>query len=219
MALLLVVVSLSMTSCDWLFGKKSNRQEQSAYNPYEVRVYSNAYDGYVNVREAPTTKSSILGRLRNGEDYPVQVGVDGNWIAVKWHGMTGYVHKNMVGSNPWKPVYIEVSADEIAGWYFLNDESILLFNNGKYATVSGSEYGYYDLEYGTWKYEGTEIVLKTKYVTESGRDWGGYRVGKEVRYGVNTKWKSMGVGTRTWDYDKEYYRMFKKEANKYVKHK
>ncbi|MBR6655072.1 MAG: hypothetical protein IKL20_00510 [Alistipes sp.] len=233
--LLLVAVSLSVTSCtmledlsDWFFGKKSHREEQPAYKPHEVRIYSNAYDGFVNVRDAPTTKSTVLGKLRNGEDYLVQVGAEGNWIAVKWHGMTGFVNKSVVGKNPWKPVYIDVSADEIAGCYFFDGDctTLLIFNNGKYATVSGSEYGYIDLEYGTWKFEGTEIVLKTKYVTESGRSWGSYRVGKEVRYGVNTKWKSIGVGTRIWNLNevlvcgstyKEYYRMFKKEANKYVK--
>ena len=91
-ALLLVAVTLSMASCDSLNKKKSKQPEQPVSNPYEVRVYSNAYDGFVNVREAPTTKSAILGKLRNGEDYLVQVAVEGNWIAVQWHGMIGYVN-------------------------------------------------------------------------------------------------------------------------------
>lgn len=218
-ALLLVAVTLSMASCDSSKGKKASKSEEPAYKAYEVRVYSNAYDGFVNVREAPTTKSAILGKLRNGEDYLVQVAVEGNWIAVQWHGMIGYVNKSMVGNNPWNPVYHEVSADEIAGWYYFDSDDVLIFNNGKFARVGGSEYGYVEYEYGTWKFEGTEIVLKTKFVTEAGRGWGGHHVGRELRYAVSAKWKSMSAGKRTWDYDKVYFRECKKFANQYARHK
>ena len=38
-------------------------------------VYSNSYDGYLNVRAQPTTKSQVLGTLRNGPEGAVLLGV------------------------------------------------------------------------------------------------------------------------------------------------
>ena len=81
--LLLVAISLSVASCDSLmdlkdklFGGKEakERVDKTRPTPYEVRVYSNAYDGFVNVRQAPTLKSTVLGKLKNGEEYLVQAG-------------------------------------------------------------------------------------------------------------------------------------------------
>ncbi|MBR2058901.1 MAG: hypothetical protein IJ982_08340, partial [Fibrobacter sp.] len=56
------------------------------------------------------------------------------------------------------------------GCYFFDGDctTLLIFNNGKYATVSGSEYGYIDLEYGTWKFEGSFCFALMSSPTWSG---------------------------------------------------
>ena len=190
----LVAISLSVVSCDTLSDLKDkffNRDKKEAgevarpANPYEVRVYSNAYDGYVNVRQGPTLKSTVLGKLRNGDEYLVQLGVQGNWIAVNWHGMTGYVNKSVVGSKPWKPVYLDIDGNSFQGWYTDGYTSYLVFSNGKYAAV----HHYGDLAYGVWLFEGSDVIFKTRSVTDYGRSCS-YYVGQEQRFSVAVKSKA-----------------------------
>ena len=237
--LLLVAISLSVASCDSLMdlkdrlfgGKKSKeRVDKTRPTPYEVRVYSNAYDGFVNVRQAPTLKSTVLGKLKNGEEYLVQLGVQGNWVVVDWYGMTGYVNKSVVGSTPWKPVYLNVDSNWLQGWYTNGYTSYLVFSNGKYASVH--QYG--DLTYGVWRFEGTDIVFKAKSVTDYGRSCNNY-VGQEERYGVSVSSKSFGgykkqaLRPNSYYYSsdeyysgdmvvsKEDFQEYKKKVNKLVK--
>ena len=188
----LVAISLSVVSCDALSGLKEKfsgndtpAERGAKTNPYEIRLYSNSYDGFVNVRQDKSVKSPILGKLKNGEDYLVQLGVDGNWVAVNWHGMTGYVNKSVVGSTPWKPVYLDIDSNGFQGWYSNGYTSYLVFSNGKYAAVH--QYG--DLVYGVWRFEGTDVIFKARSVTDYGRSCNNY-VGQEERYGVTVKSKS-----------------------------
>ena len=196
----LVAVSLSMASCEYLkkleeklakgetaevaepAGQNVGTTAQVA-NPNEVRVYSNAYDGFVNVRSQPSAKSAILGRLKNGQDYLVQLGVQGKWIIVQWHNTIGYVNSSVVGYTPWKPVYLGVDGDWIQGAYeccvSVGDWGLdlLVFSNGKFAIAEGA---YYQLAYGTWKFEGSDIVITVK------KDLQGYfSYGEERRYSVD----------------------------------
>lgn len=235
--LLLVAISLSVASCDSLMdlkdklfgGKKSKeRVDKTRPTPYEVRVYSNAYDGFVNVRQAPTLKSTVLGKLKNGEEYLVQLGVQGNWVVVDWYGMTGYVNKSVVGSTPWKPVYLNVDSNWLEGIYGDGYGCYLVFSNGKYAQVH--QYG--EMEYGVWKFEGNDIVFITKRVTDHGKSFD-YRVGKVERYPVDVKNKMIGnarkcayvsasdyeegYSTDANAYTKESFKEVRKRVNKLVK--
>ena len=82
-ALSIFTLALSLSSCDLLGGvKEKEKQEESVPQVQaqpEIRIYSNAYDGYVNVRQGPSAKSAKLGKLKNGPDYRVQLGVQGTW--------------------------------------------------------------------------------------------------------------------------------------------
>ena len=52
-------------------GKKAEVEPEEVVETVDegvVKVYSNAYDGYANVRQSPTSKSPILGKLRNGNE-------------------------------------------------------------------------------------------------------------------------------------------------------
>ena len=66
----------------------------------EPRMYSNSYDGYTNVRKGPSSKASVLGKLRNGNEYVVVVGEVDNWLEVEYNGQIGYVHRNYVSEIP-----------------------------------------------------------------------------------------------------------------------
>lgn len=185
-ALSIFTLALSLSSCDYLerlgaMVAKGGIAEPvgqnigattNVTNPNEVRIYSNAYDGFVNVRAQPSTKSAILGRLKNGQDYLVQLGVQGKWKIVQWHDTIGYVNSSVVGYTPWKPVYIDTSAISMQGVvddgdYGENDWVHYIFNNGKWAFVFGG-----DLELaGTWKLEGYDIIFTVKYYHDESSHW------------------------------------------------
>lgn len=55
----------------------------------------------LRVRKSPSTNSSILGNLRNGQNLDIK-GVSGDWYYVEVNGVLGYAHKDYVkigGSN------------------------------------------------------------------------------------------------------------------------
>ena len=220
----LVAVSLSMVSCDALSGLKEKLSGKDApvervvkTNPYEVRIYSNAYDGFVNVRAQPSAKSAKLGRLNNGNDYLVKLGVQGKWTIVKWQNGIGYVNSTVVGYTPWKPVYLGVDGDSLQGAYFMDEGGdyfayYLVFNNGKFAYIQdGKRAG--DQYYGTWKLEGTDIIFTTKYKTNE--CWVDTHVGATERLPVR--------GNMIGEYKREslddfysWFQQTKKRVNKLV---
>ena len=197
-----LALSVSMVSCDYLqklYEKAANGlvvEEQEVVaevDPNEVRIYANAYDGFVNVRAQPSAKSAKLGRLNNGRDYLVQLGVQGKWIKVKWQNTVGYVNSSIVGYTPWKPVYLGIDGNGIQGVYVGKDYPwgiYLVFSNGKFAKwriPMGSSDSRIYLYYGTWRFEGMDIIFTTKYVIERDNDFVGARLGAEVRLPVKSK--------------------------------
>lgn len=229
----LVAVSLSMASCEYLkkLEEKAAKGEVAEVNghnegavapvtnPNEVRVYSNAYDGFVNVRSQPSAKSAILGRLKNGPDYLVQLGVQGKWIIVQWQNGIGYVNKSVVGYTPWKPVYLSVDGDWIQGVYqggepyfreFVDD--LWIFSNGKFAYVDNGGGTGEPLAYGTWKFEGKEIVLTTKLVVD---DWF-EGVAKEQRLVVDVPNRTVGGKPKVQPANYNKFVAEKKQVNKLV---
>ena len=221
----LLTAALSMVSCDLLNSLKP-AAPAPAPAPAVLRVYSNAYDGYVNIRQAPTTKSAILGRLKNGDDFLPQVSVEGNWIAVQYQGTIGYVAKSAAGYNPWKPVYLGVDGNSVQGMYSNGYYAYLVFSNGKFACLH--QYG--AMYYGTWKFEGMDIIFTTKYMTEYGRSMGSSRIGAEERLPVKSKMigtlkKETLYSNSHYNYyeggdltvSKEDFQAYKKEVNKYVR--
>lgn len=155
----------------------------------EVRIYANAYDGFVNVRAQPSAKSAKLGELKNGPNYLVKLGVEGNWTKVKWQNGVGYVNSSLVGDTPWKPVTLNIDANWIEGQYSFNHSDLLIFSNGRYMRF----YNCTPMEYGVWRFEGDEIVLTTKIVTEFEKLWQlGYCVGNESRRKVDEQNSTLG---------------------------
>ena len=69
-----------------------------------LKVYSNAYDGYVNVRAEPTTKAKILCTLPNGPEGAELLGIEGKWTKVRINGVEGYVWSAQVQSTPTEPL-------------------------------------------------------------------------------------------------------------------
>ena len=118
------------------------------------KVYSNCYDGYLNVRSAPTTNSTILGELRNGPEGAELLGVEGKWSKVRVKGVVGYVSSNYLQSTPTDPVHI--NAAEVVGKWSDGYQTCTIKDNGKFVHVLGSMVN----ESGTWHLSRNKIVLK-----------------------------------------------------------
>ena len=56
-------------------------------------IYSNSYDGFVNIRQQPSAKSAILGSLTNNGPGAVFIANSGSWYKVNYNGIVGYVKK------------------------------------------------------------------------------------------------------------------------------
>ena len=210
-------------------GKKAEAVEDVVEEPAEVRVYSNAYDGYTNVRQKPTSKSKLVGTIRQGNEYVVATGVEDNWIQVDYYGQTGYVHKDHVGDTPCKPVTVNVDANWLSGWWRAShDGDCQIYSNGRYTQV----YQYQcRIFYGKWHLEGNEIVFTPVYVKEFWENMKSYYTeGKDaIRLAINKSARTVGGMKKLnmpsdadveGEYDgvtKEDFKYHKKEASKYVK--
>lgn len=122
-------------------------------------VYSNMYDGYLNVRAEPSTKSQVLGTLRNGPEGAELLGVEGKWTKVRVNGIEGYVWSAYLQSEPSEPVFISASA--VVGEWMWVDEGLHINyydiqDNGKF-NCGGYIIGEKE---GTWYLSRYEIVLK-----------------------------------------------------------
>lgn len=80
------------------------QQLEEMENEYSVtqepKVYSNAYDGFVNIRQSPSSKAPILGVLKNGPDGAVLISREGDWTKVNYHGIEGYVSSQYIQDTP-----------------------------------------------------------------------------------------------------------------------
>ena len=124
-----------------------------------IKVYSNCYDGYLNIRAEPTSKSKILGTLPNGPKGAELLGVEGKWSKVRVNGVVGYIWSADVQSTPTDPVYISAS-DVVGTWEWKNESSIAVFK-----IKSNGKFEFYDAEIdetrqGTWYLSRNSIVFK-----------------------------------------------------------
>ena len=75
-------------------------QKVSNETAFISKVYSNAYDGFVNIRQAPESKAPIIGVLRNGPEGAVLLGTEGEWKKIDCNGIVGYVYEKYVQDTP-----------------------------------------------------------------------------------------------------------------------
>ena len=85
-------------------GKSVSTNDNNAIPSYATEqgqmVYSNAYDGFLNIRQAPNGGARILGVLKNGPDGATLLGSEGEWKKIDYHGLVGYVFEKYVQYTP-----------------------------------------------------------------------------------------------------------------------
>lgn len=131
-------------------------------DPYAAypKVYSNAYDGFTNIRQRPSSSSQVLSVLKNGPQGAALLGYEGSWAKIICNGVEGYVYSNYITTTPTKEVYVDIST----GWLFgqwkdeeMGLEFITFSKNGTYKYENYVGAGY--IWEGKWMLEGNEVVL------------------------------------------------------------
>lgn len=196
-----LVVLLFMVACGNRGAKNMSFDEpddydgdsmQSTYEKFDgahsgPKIYSNSSDGFTNIRQSPSSKSPIIGVLRNGNDFLYQAGDEGKWLAVHYNGTIGYVFKSIVSSYPSDPVYVDVDTKWLQGAWTSSGGQIYYFvySNGKYAQV----YQYGRVCYGKYKLEGYDIVFTPTVIFDG--EYGDLSRGEE-RLAVNLSPRRLG---------------------------
>ena len=122
------------------------------------KVFSNCYDGYLNVRMAPSTQAKIVGKLKNGPEGAELLGVEGTWSKVRVNGVVGYVASKYLQSTPTEAVYVDASAF-IGQWarvHMNGGTSYTINSNGKFTMESTTGV----TRSGTWYLAGYNLILK-----------------------------------------------------------
>lgn len=121
------------------------------------KIYSNCFDGYLNIRSTPSSKGNIIGKFRNGRVPGYAIKQEGNWVKIYYKGVTGYVYKKETSSKPTVEVTVDVDGSWLQGiWQDAENKYfyLLLFDNGTYE--------YWDImnrEFGTYRLAGKSVVL------------------------------------------------------------
>lgn len=181
-----------------------------AYNNVaENLVYSNSYDGYLSIRDTPSSKGEKIGKFRNGPEGAIKLSETGNWVEVDYNGVVGYVSKKYVVTYPTKAVTVDIDEKWLMGPWYPSHRSYayMIFNNGTYTV----QYEYGTLAYGTYQVEGDEIIFTATMLSNLGYDVGSYERHKITvspkRIGPLTKrsfikeedrWKHYGELVWTW---------------------
>ena len=133
--------------------------------PTYPKVYSNCYDGYLNVRAEPSSNAAIVGELRNGPHGAELLGVEGKWSKVRVNGVVGYVFSSYLQSEPTDPVSINAAA-VVGDWYSEEFEGgnwydkITVKSNGQFYREYWFGVDMNDRINGTWYLSRNKLVLK-----------------------------------------------------------
>lgn len=125
-------------------------------------VYSNAYDGYTNIRQSPTTKSAIVGIFPNGSNaarYYSYVSDNPNWYYIEFGNVSGYVAKSQIGWSPTQSVNLEIKANWLQGtWEDTQGNILTLDAKGNFMIKGNVPHA------GKWRLTGgNNITLKGNY--------------------------------------------------------
>lgn len=123
-------------------------------------VYANAYDGFVNIRQAPQSEAPILGVLRNGPEGAILLGAEGEWTQIDCNGIVGYVLSKYVQDTPTLAVDEGIDMSWLEGWWEDNEcHSLLVFDNGGFMEYSCMFNEGSTTKKGTFILQGSSLAL------------------------------------------------------------
>lgn len=122
------------------------------------KIYANSFDGFLNIRTAPSTNGKIVGEFRNGEIPGYVIKQEGNWAKIYYQDVTGYVYMKNTTSTPTVAVTLDIDGEWMTGIWGYDDyeEVYMFFDNGTYLWRTG-EFG--EILIGTYRLAGNSVVL------------------------------------------------------------
>ena len=160
----LLILALVMVLAVACIGKREKKSEQVVV---EGNVFSNAYDGFLTLRDEPNAKACELEVMYNGPKGATMVQYHPKWSIVRYNGVEGYVKTEYLQTSPTKPVY--VNADVVLGAWCMDSESfphyhdLLIFDNATYLVYNDHCCEGSFTSVGHWKLEEDCIVLTEYY--------------------------------------------------------
>lgn len=124
----------------------------------ERKVYSCAFDGFVNMREEPSYSAKKIGKFNNGPEGAVLLEHLGDWTKIDVSGTIGYVPTKYIQETPTIAYTGDVSVDWIEGIWKSESiaSSLLIYNNGTW------ERGYdFKQAHGKYILQNNEIKFMT----------------------------------------------------------
>lgn len=129
---------------------------------YYDYVYSKAFDGYTNIRNQPSTRGQIIGRLPNGDHAAEFLDVaydNSNWYYIRYKNIYGYVAKSQVSDYPTNAVNLNITTTWLAGKWFDNAGNCLTLDKKGNFVLDGAFKAV-----GKWRLSGgNDITLKATY--------------------------------------------------------
>lgn len=150
---LLTLVLSVLLSAATLSAQNANIKYSGDAQPGD-KVYSCAFDGYVNIREAPSYQATKVGKFSNGSTGAELIQNLGEWMEIDNNGVRGFVPSRFVQDEPTVAYTGSATVNDITGmWVYMGPLSI--YNNG-YWSLFGN---YFDLAYGYYILQNNEIKL------------------------------------------------------------
>lgn len=130
-----------------------------SFNSYaSEKVYSKAFDGFVNIREKASGNSAVVGKFFNGPDGAefISETEDGVWSYIKYKESIGYVNTEYIQRKPTIKYTGSVDANWISGCWSDGHYGLVIFNNGTWYLSYE-----YDGIYGRYIMQNEEVRFKT----------------------------------------------------------
>lgn len=189
---LLLIAIITLFSSAMVSAQNANVRYSGNARPGDT-VYSCSYDGFVNMRQSPSFKASIVGKFKNGPQGAILIQHIDQWMKIKVGGLVGYVPSRFVQDEPTVAYTGTVSADWLQCAWYGTDGIYCIFNNGywiknPYWDVEDDVYGYYIMENNSVK-----LIMVGK-----GSENGGISVTPRViaELDINKSEKKIGDWTR-----------------------
>ncbi|MBO7262006.1 MAG: TonB family protein [Alistipes sp.] len=168
---LLLVALIVLLSNLTLSAQNANVKYSGDAQPGE-KVYSCAYDGYVNMRQTPSFNAAKIGKFKNGPTGATLIRNLGEWMEINYNGVRGYVPSRFVQDEPTVAYTGSATVNDITGMWragFFGPLSI--YNNGYWALFGNyfyTAYGYYILQNNEIKLIAIKEISHDRFMDENG---------------------------------------------------
>ena len=139
----------------------------------KLKVYSSAYDGFLNIRSTASASSAIVGQFHNGEDEALFLELKDDWCKIELRDTVGYVKAMYLQQYPSQCVTSNVNAEWLKGVRKGAESTLLIFDNGTYLVYTHadfpyrSEVGFYMLEEDYITFERVALYDQQTNIEES----------------------------------------------------